>query len=541
MTQVEGHGGELAVAALTAAGVDTIFTLSGGHIFPIFDACVKAGVRIVDVRHEQTATFAAEGVAKLTRGPGVAVLTAGPGVTNGVSAITTAHFNGSPLVVLGGRAPQGRWGAGGLQELDHVPIVAPVTKSASTVTSTDDIAKQVYEAVATALTPHRGPVFVDLPLDVVFGPGRGEVPASTRPADDSGSTPDPEEVARAAELLAGAERPVLLAGSDVWWGGAWEPLRRCVEALRVPTFMSGLGRGCLPMDHDLAFSRTRSAMKRADVVVVVGTPLDFRLSFGRFGDARVVHVVDHPSGRATHADLAASPAGDLAAALDGMAAWRGDRRDHEGWIDGLRAEEQAARAGEGQEAATTAGRVHPARVIAEVQRRLDRDAVVIGDGGDFVSYAGKLIDCYQPGGWMDPGPYGCLGTGLGYAAAARVVHPDRQIALLLGDGAFGFSAMDVDTLVRHDLPVVMVVGNNGIWALEKFPMQQLYGYDVAADLQPACGYHEVVRALGGAGEQIEDPEDLGPALDRAFAAGVPYLLNVMTDPAVAYPRSTNLG
>ena len=541
MTQVEGHGGELAVAALTAAGVDTIFTLSGGHIFPIFDACVKAGVRIVDVRHEQTATFAAEGVAKLTRGPGVAVLTAGPGVTNGVSAITTAHFNGSPLVVLGGRAPQGRWGAGGLQELDHVPIVAPVTKSASTVTSTDDIAKQVYEAVATALTPHRGPVFVDLPLDVVFGPGRGEVPASTRPADDSGAAPDPEEVARAAELLAGAERPVLLAGSDVWWGGAWEPLRRCVEALRVPTFMSGLGRGCLPMDHDLAFSRTRSAMKRADVVVVVGTPLDFRLSFGRFGDARVVHVVDHPSGRATHADLAASPAGDLAAALEGMAAWSGDRRDHEGWIDGLRAEEQAARAGEGQEAATTAGRVHPARVIAEVQRRLDRDAVVIGDGGDFVSYAGKLIDCYQPGGWMDPGPYGCLGTGLGYAAAARVVHPDRQIALLLGDGAFGFSAMDVDTLVRHDLPVVMVVGNNGIWALEKFPMQQLYGYDVAADLQPACGYHEVVRALGGAGEQIEDPEDLGPALDRAFAAGVPYLLNVMTDPAVAYPRSTNLG
>jgi acetolactate synthase-1/2/3 large subunit len=282
-------------------------------------------------------------------------------------------------------------------------------------------------------------------------------------------------------------------------------------------------------------------MKRADVVVVVGTPLDFRLSFGRFGDARVVHVVDHPSGRATHADLAASPAGDLAAALDGMAAWSGDHRDHEGWIDGLRAEEQAARAGEGQEAATTAGRVHPARVIAEVQRRLDRDAVVIGDGGDFVSYAGKLIDCYRPGGWMDPGPYGCLGTGLGYAAAARVVHPDRQIALLLGDGAFGFSAMDVDTLVRHDLPVVMVVGNNGIWALEKFPMQQLYGYDVAADLQPACGYHEVVRALGGAGEQIEDPEDLGPALDRAFAAGVPYLLNVMTDPAVAYPRSTNLG
>jgi acetolactate synthase-1/2/3 large subunit len=184
--------------------------------------------------------------------------------------------------------------------------------------------------------------------------------------------------------------------------------------------------------------------------------------------------------------------------------------------------------------------IHPARVYGELRPRLDRDAVVIGDGGDFVSYAGKLVDSFQPGCWLDPGPYGCLGTGLGYAAAARVARPDSQVVLLLGDGAAGFSLIDVDTLVRHDLPVVIIVGNNGIWGLEKHPMKAIYGYDVAADLQPGCRYDQVVVALGGGGELVEKPGDLGPALDRAFAAGGPYVVNVLTDPAVAYPRSSNL-
>ena len=535
---VEGHGGALAVAALKAAGVEQIFTLSGGHIFPIYDACVKEGVAIYDVRHEQTATFAAEGFAKLTRQPGVAVLTAGPGVTNGISAITTAWFNGSPLVVLAGRAPQSRWGFGSLQELDHVPIVASITKSAATATTTDGIATAVAEAVATATAPHRGPTFVDLPLDVVFGSGRAEVPAAPTP---SVAEPDPDDVARAAALVAGAERPALVAGSDVYWDGAWDALRRMVEELRVPTFANGLGRGCLPADHELAFSRTRSALKRADVVVVVGTPLDFRLSFGRFGDAQVVHVVDSPSARATRAQTAASPAGDLTTILDAVAAHRGDRRDHEPWIAELRDQETAARAAEEADLASESDPIHPARIYGELRKRLDRDAVVIGDGGDFVSYAGKLVDSYQPGCWMDPGPYGCLGTGPGYALAARVAHPDRQVVAMFGDGAFGFAGMDVDSLVRHNLPVVMVVGNNGIWGLEKHPMQALYGYDVAADLQPGCRYDDVLRALGGAGETVERPADVGPALDRALAAGVPYLVNVLTDPANVYPRSSNLG
>jgi len=537
MTRVSGHGGELAVAVLQRYGVGEIFTLSGGHIFSIYDGCVKAGVRIVDVRHEQTATFAAEGMAKLTRRPGVAVLTAGPGVTNGVSAITTAHFNGSPLVVLGGRAPQYRWGAGSLQELDHVPIVASITKLARTVDATGDIPKELGAAIETALSPHRGPVFVDIPLDVAFGSAEADVPDAVVPR---AAEPDADEVAKAARLLAGAERPVLVAGGDVWWGGAWDALRDCVEALRVPTFVNGLGRGCLPADHELAFARVRSALKEADVVAVVGTPLDFRLSFGSFGSAQVIHVVDHPDQVARHAQPAAAPAGDIGTTLGVFARLSVERADHEPWIAKLRTEETARRAAEQLELEAGTDPIHPARVYGELRRRLARDAVVIGDGGDFVSYAGRLVDSYQPGCWMDPGPYGCLGTGVGYAMAARVAHPDRQVVLMLGDGAIGFNGMDFDSLVRHGLPVVAIVGNNGIWGLEKHPMQAIYGYDVAADLQPGCRYDEVVKALGGAGETVTRPADLGPALDRAFAAGVPYLVNVITDPAVAYPRSSNL-
>jgi thiamine pyrophosphate-dependent acetolactate synthase large subunit-like protein len=537
-TAVEGHGGELALAGLAGYGIEEIFTLSGGHIFPVYDACQKAGWRIVDVRHEQTATFAAEGMARLTRRPAVAVLTAGPGVTNGVSAITTAWFNGTPVVMVGGRAPRGRWGAGSLQELDHVPIVRPVTKEAVTVESPDAIGPVLNRLARAAMTPHRGPVFVDVPMDVLFSSGSAELPQARRPV---GSAADPEEVERAGRMLAGADRPALVAGGDVWWEGAWEPLRRLVETLRVPTFVNGAGRGCLPADHELAFARTRSMLVEADVVAVVGTPLDFRLSFGRFGSAEVVHVVDSPDRRAGHADVACSPAGNIASTLEGMAAVGRGQVDHESWIERVRAEELSRRAAEAAELESDARPVHPARVYGELRRRLDRDAVVIGDGGDFVSYAGRLLESYEPGCWLDPGPYGCLGTGLGYAVAARLAHPDRQVVLMAGDGAFGFCGMDVDTLVRHRLPVVIVIGNNGIWGLEKHPMQAVYGYDVAADLQPECRYDQVVRALGGAGELVSEPSDLGPALDRAFASGVPYLVNVLTDPAVAYPRSSNLG
>ncbi|MDQ3457506.1 MAG: thiamine pyrophosphate-dependent enzyme, partial [Actinomycetota bacterium] len=348
-------------------------------------------------------------------------------------------------------------------------------------------------------------------------------------------------VERAATLVARADRPVVIAGSDVYADGAWAGLQSAAEALRLPVIPNGMGRGCLPADHELAFSRARRvATKGADLVLVVGTPLDFRLSFGEFGAATVVHAVASPEQRAGHVQPAASPAGDLAAVLGGLAAYAGPRTDHEHWIATLREAETAARSQEEGALNSDAAPLTSARVYGELRRALARDAVVICDGGDFVSYAGKYLDSFTPGCWLDPGPYGCLGTGPGYAMAARLTRPEAQVCLLLGDGAAGFSLMDVDSLVRHRLPVVMVVGNNGIWGLEKHPMRAMYGYDVAADLQPGLRYDDVVRALGGAGETVTEAAELGPALDRAFAAGVPYLVNVLTDPQDVYPRSSSL-
>jgi acetolactate synthase-1/2/3 large subunit len=536
---VDAHGGRLGVEVLQRHGVDVMFTLSGGHLFVLYDGAVQADLRLVDTRHEQTATFAAEGWAKVTRRLGCAALTAGPGVTNGVSAMTAAGMNGTPMVVVAGRAPQQRWGAGSLQELDHVPIVASVVKSAATATSPSSIVAELDAACVAARTPHRGPAFVDIPLDV-FGPASVDIPAVDEPAR-RGSDPDPADVQAVAALVAAAERPVLFAGGDVYWAHAEGALVAFAEAANIPVFVNGMGRGTVPADHALAFSRARSiALREADLVLVAGTPLDFRLGFGRFGDARVVHLCDTPAGIRRHADLAASTGGDLAATLTALTDSVSATGRTTGWVARLRDEEQAKRAAEADSLTDERSPIRPTRIYGELRARLDRDAIVIGDGGDFVSYAGKLIDSYEPGTFLDPGPYGCLGMGPGYALAAGLAHPDRQVVLLLGDGAAGFALGDFEALARHGVDVVAIVGNNGIWGLEKHPMQALFGYDVVAELRPGIRYDEAVRALGGNGECVADAEEIGPALDRAFATKGVTLVNVLTDPADAYPRSSNL-
>ena len=543
------HGGAHAVAAARRHGAQTMFTLSGGHVFPLYDGAVKADppMRIVDVRHEQTAVFAAEGTARLTRAPGFAVLTAGPGVTNGVSAMTTAHFNASPLVVIGGRAPDSRWGSGSLQEIDHPALLQAITKRAWTEHETARVGPAVDEAFRIAAAPHRGPVFVDASLEALFG----SAPAAPGPAGSgeaaghrAGERPDPAAVTAIAKLLAQARRPALVLGSDVWLDGAHEAARLAAEELRLPVIANGQGRGILPAGHDLLVSRARPvALGEADLVIVAGTPLDFRLGYGEFGGkngtprAGVVHVADAPEQLARHRELTAAAAGDLTAFFTELAG-SGARHREADWLARLQAARDQAMAADAPLLASDAEPIHPLRVYGELARQLDADAVVIGDGGDFVSYAGKYIEPRRPGGWLDPGPYGCLGTGPGYAIAARVARPAAQVVLLLGDGAAGFSLMDADTLVRHRLPVVMICGNNGIWGLEKYPMRALYGYDVAADLQPQCRYDQVVAALGGAGEPVTRPADIAPALRRAFDSGVPYLVNIATDPGNAYPRST---
>ena len=530
---------------LRAHGISRLFTLSGGHLFSIYDGCREEGIDIVDVRHEQSAAFAAEGWAKATREPGVCALTAGPGVTNGMSALASALMNGSPMLALGGRAPAMRWGMGSLQEIDHVPFVAPVTKHARTADSTAAIPALVDEALRATLEPPSGPTFLDFPLDQVFMEADAD-------ADAPAALPDPTclpeadggQLERAAALLRKAARPVVMAGTGLYWAHAERQLRALCDELSVPVFLNGLARGCVPADGAMFFSRARgTGLKGADVALVVGVPMDFRLGFGSsFGEDTHLVVIgssapERPHPRAVAAELYGSVARSLDALRAGAA---GGSAERAAWVATLRETENERRAGEQADLADARAPLHPMRVYGELAQVLDRDAVVIGDGGDFVSFAGRMIDTYEPGCWMDPGPYGCLGAGPGFALAAKLAHPERQVCLLLGDGAFGFSGLEFDTFVRHGVPVVGVMGNNGIWALEKHPMEFLYGYSVAAELQPRCRYDEVVEALGGHGELVSTPDELRPALERAFASGKPALVNVLTDPSVVYPRKANL-
>jgi acetolactate synthase-1/2/3 large subunit len=543
------HGGRLVARRLKAHGVSRLFTLSGGHLFSIYDGCREEGIEIVDVRHESTAAFAAEGWAKVTRQPGVCALTAGPGVTNGVSAMASAQANHSPMVVLGGRAPAMRWGQGSLQEIDHVPFVRPLTKFAATATSTEEIPSLVDEAFAAALGPHGGAAFVDFPLDYVFMEAqertgeRVEAMDGHAPAAGSHGAAG-AAVARAGELLRGAERPVIMAGTDLYWGHGEQALQELAETLRIPVFLNGLARGCLAADHELFFSRVRGqALKGADVALVIGVPMDFRLGFGgSFGEETEIVVIDVAElERRPPREVAAECYGELAVTLSDLKVAAGGRAlSSEPWIGELRSAETERREAERAEKEDAREPLHPMRLYAELATVLDRDEIVIGDGGDFVSYAGRVIDSYQPGCWLDPGPFGCLGTGPGYALAAKLAHPERQVVLLLGDGAFGFSGMEFDTLARHGVNVVAVMGNNGIWGLEKHPMEFLYGYSVAADLRPGTRYEKIVEVFGGFGELVERPQDVRPALERAFSAGTPALVNVLTDPTVAYPRKANL-
>lgn len=540
-------GGAAAIAAAAGAGVRTLFTLSGAHVFPLYDAAHRGAhpIPMIDVRHEASAVFAAEAVGKLTRTPGFAVVTAGPGVTNAVSPITQAYFSGAPLVVFGGRAPEASWGRGALQELDQAPILASVTKASVTIREAAQVGPATAQAFATAAEAHRGPVFLEAGIDTLFLP----VPAD--PAEAGSAATGGARATRAvhgdldqlAALIRAAERPIVVIGADVWADGAEREALVFAEQLDLPVVTNGMGRGIIPGGHPCCVSRARTrAFGECDLTIVIGTPLDFRLGYGAFGPvaapAPVIHLADAPSQLAGHRPLAGSAAGGLGGILTSLTelirepgAWRTWRRDlSEGARAAYEQDRDLLRADRDP--------IHPARIYGDLLPRLTPETIVIGDGGDFVSWAGRFVHPSRAGRWLDPGPFGCLGAGLGAAIGARVADPDAPIVLLLGDGAAGMSLMDLDTLVRHKLPVVIVLGNNSAWGLEKGPMQMIYGYDVLADLAPQTRYDQVVTALGGAGELITRPRDIGPALDRAFTSGVPYLLNVVTDPAIAYPRAT---
>lgn len=529
------HGGHLVARVLRNEGVDALFTLCGGHIMAIYDGCVQLGIRVVDVRHEQAAVYAADAWARITGRPGVAAVTAGPGVTNAVTAIANAMRAQSPVVVIGGQGPVELSGRGTLQEMDAIGLVRPITKWAVSVTDVRRIPEWLALAFRRALAGVPGPVYVELPLDVLMAqvdedkvayPG----PAPSRPAQPG----DPQQVAQAAAILATAERPVALVGSQLRWSPDPGSLARFAEATGIPVFTNGMARGALPPDHPCFFQRSRKlALAEADAVLVAGTPLDFRLNYGQAigRQARLVQVDLDPAELGRNREPTCGIAGDPGTVLDQMVeamAGKVSPTGRRAWLETLKEEEAKAARRMAAGLTSDASPVDPLRLCAEIDALLSDEATVIGDGGDFVATAANVLRVRRyPAGWLDPGPLGTLGVGMGFAMAARLLRPKGEVLLLLGDGAAGLDLMEFEAAVRQDILLVAVVGNDGSWTQIRRLQVQLYGEEraVATSLSHAR-YDRVVEALGGHGEWVERPEEIRPALERALASGRPALVNV---------------
>jgi acetolactate synthase-1/2/3 large subunit len=524
------QGGRLAARAIAAAGVDCVFTLSGGHVMPIYEGSRHEGVRIVDVRHEQSAAHAAEAWGRVRRAAGVALVTAGPGVTGTVTAVANCFAAQTPLVVIGGARPlaQAEWGA--LQEFDQLSLMKPITKWAAVCPSTERIPEYVAIAFRHALAAPRGPVYLELPADILFADGDADVVPPARQARAFG---DPREIVAAAALLSTAERPAVVAGSGVWWDSAAAELAVFAEHGSLPEYLNGSGRGSLPPDHELFFQHSRSAaLEEADVVCVIGTALDFRLRYGQFGAEKLIHVHGDPREVGRNRVPDAAIVGDCAAVLTALASAVERPADQRAaWLERLRQAESAWWDSHRAEIESDAAPLHHYRLGAELDRVLDEDTVVIGDGGDVVAAVSRVLRIHRPGHWLDPGPFGCLGVGPGYATGVHEAGFGGRIVCVMGDGAFGLNGLDFDTLVRFEIPAVLVVGNDGAWGEIRVPQVGMYGADaeIATRLAPSR-YERLCEVFGGHAEHVEAPAELAPALERALAAGEPAIVNVMLDP-----------
>ncbi len=542
------HGGMLVAKILKREGVEVVFTLSGGHIAAIYDGCVRAGIRVVDTRHEQAAVHAAEGWAKVTRKPGVALLTAGPGVTDGITGLANAYLAGSPVLVIGGAAPQGLWDRGALQEMGQLELVRPITKWARTVHETARLSEYTAMAFRQMLSGKPGPAFLEMPMDILsrlfeedeaFDPGE---PAQYR--YQGRLAPDPVMVERTIQLLEQAQRPVIMAGNAVWWCDAAEPLRLLAERLNAPVYLNGAGRGCLPPTHPLFFSNSRrKALEGADTILAIGTRMDFRLNHGQPplipASARLIWLDLAGEDVGVNRGAQAALVGDVGLSMSQLA--QGTRQLPAGeWLAAIRAQEEKGNERESAALNSDAVPIHPLRFCREIRDFIDEETTVVGDGGDIVSYAGRIINVHRPGYWLDSGPMGCLGTGTGFAMAAQLARPGQRVLMIYGDGSFGLNGMEFESMVRQNLPVVAIIGNDGAWGQIKHPQKAMIGHATAAELAPGIRYDQMVAALGGYGELVEQPSEIRPALERAFASGRPACVNVLLDPNKPYSRSTNV-
>jgi len=536
MSQITG--GQLVAKALKQAGVTTIFTLSGVHIVDIYNGCLDEGIRIIDVRHEQTAAHAAEAWSRLTGIPGVAVVTAGPGVTDAVTGVATAFRNQTPMLLIGGQAPRSQILRGGLQELDHVSLMKPITKLSTSVPDTERIPELINTALREAFNGRPGPSFLEIPMDVLDNTvdlNNVLFPAYCR--SEGRPQGDPALVEQAAALLDRAERPAMIAGTQVWHCRADRELLSLSEKAGIPTFLNGAARGCLDKCCPYFLMRSRRhALSSADVVLVIGTPFDFRLAYGKriSRDAKIIQIDLDYSELGHNRDIDIGIQGDIKAVLAQLAAAVSPPGRSDSWIEELRQIEDDLREKDRPFLDSDAIPIHPLRLAREIRDFMADDTIFIADGGDVVTMSAGVITPCKPGRWLDPGPLGTLGVGTPFAIAAKAAMPETEVVVLFGDGAFGLTGFDYDTLVRFDMPVIGIVANNAAWNQVRFGQIERYGKvrgDAANILSP-MRYDRVVEAMGGHGEHVTEPSHIRPALERARSSGKPSLINVMVDPNV---------
>lgn len=527
------HAGKIVARALKREGTEVVFTLCGGHIMSIYDGCIDEGIRVVDVRHEATAAFAADGWARLQGRPGVALVTAGPGVTNAVTGIANAFRAQSPMVVIGGQGPYNMQGKGSLQEMDLLSVIRPITKWQAQVTDPQRIGEMVSTAFRQAISGVPGPVYLEMPVDMLFVPAdlsgvRFPAPYGGRPLMPG----DPDRVREAAALLRAAERPVVLVGSQIRWSPRCQAASIFAEEVQAPVYVSGMARGATPG----VWARSRkAALAEADLVLVFGTPLDFRLGYGAAPawneECKVVQVDLDPAEPGRNRDVTLAIPGDPGAVMQqllDLGGYGSPAPERQAWLSRLLATEEKQREKMEPAMKSDAAPVDPLRLCAEVDALLPDDAIIIGDGGDFVATAASVVRVRRyPAGWMDPGPLGTLGVGMGFAMAAKCARPDTPVLLFLGDGTAGINLMEVEAAVRQDLPFVVVIGNDGGWTQIRRGQVQMFGEERAVATGLAHTRYDLAAAgLGAHAEYVERPEEIRPALERAFASGTVAVVNV---------------
>lgn len=539
----EIDGGHLFAKALKQEGVEYVFTLNGGHIYNLYEGCADEGIKLIDFRHEQVAAHAAEGWAKVTGKPGVAIVTAGPGVTDAVTGVANAFQAPSPMILVGGNAGIFDHLRGGLQDFDSATFLKPISKFSEQVKRVERIPEYVANAFRAATSGVPGPAYLEIPIDIVNGVvDEDKVRYPQRYRTEARAYGDPEYIQKAADILKNAERPMVLAGSDVWWCNAAEELREFVERIEAPVFLNAMGRGSIHSSHPhLGSLGRRYGLVKSDAVILIGTPIDFRLSYGEPRlfpqDPKLIEIMMDPTKIGLNRDVDAGIVGDTKAVLSQlMEALSGSGYQSKGksWVEEVMAEDRSLKAADEELLNSNASPIHPMRLCKELRDVLDEDATVIGDGGDIVTFAARVLKINKPGHWLDPGQFGCLGAGSGFAAAAQLARPGKQVCIVYGDGGFGLTGFDVESYVRFNLPIVSVVGNNGAWNQTTQGVKRRGGRALATYLSQDTDYAKIMEGMGGHAERVTEPDAIRPALERAFASGKPALLDVVTDPDASY-------